>query len=56
MELPFINGHLIALLQFHILVLIGFDPDEVRKKTVERIRTIDDAYYIQEHTHDIERA
>lgn len=54
-ELPFINGHLIALLQFHILVLIGFDTDEVRKKTVERIRTIDDAYYIQEHTHDIER-
>ena len=54
-ELPFINGHLIALLQFHILVLIGFDPATIRIKTVERIGKIDDAYYFQEHTHDLER-
>ena len=33
-ELPFINGHLLALLEYHLLVLIGFDRDEVRKKTV----------------------
>ena len=53
-ELPWVNGHLIALLEYHLLVLMGFDTDEVRKKTVEKIRRIDDAYQIQEHTHDIE--
>lgn len=54
-ELPFINGHLLALLEFHMLILIGFDPDEIREKTVEKVRRVDDSYYIQEHTHDLER-
>ncbi|MDU7251952.1 MAG: hypothetical protein E6274_06420 [Clostridium sp.] len=54
-ELPWVNGHLLALLGYHLLILMGFDTDEVRKKTVEKISQIDDAYQIQEHTHDIER-
>lgn len=52
-ELPFINDHLIALLEFHILTLIGFDPCEVRKKTVEKIGRIETARYNQDHTHDM---
>ena len=54
-ELPWINGHLLALLQYHLLILMGFDTDEVRKKTIENIHQIDDAYHIQGHTHDMER-
>ena len=54
-ELPWINGHLLALLQYHLLILMGFDTDEVRKKTIEKIDEIDNAYHIREHTHDIER-
>lgn len=54
-ELPFINAHLLALLEYHLLILMGFNADEVRKKTVEKIKQIDSAYNIQEHTHDIER-
>lgn len=53
-ELPWVNGHLLSLLEYHLLVLMGFDIDEVRKRTVEKIRRIDDAHQIQEHTHDIE--
>lgn len=53
-ELPWINSHLLALLEYHLLVLMGFDTDEVRKKTVKKIRIIDDAYKIQNHTYDLE--
>lgn len=54
-ELPWVNGHLLALLEYHLLILMGFDIAEVRKKTVEKINRISDAYQFQEHTHDIER-
>lgn len=54
-ELPLINGHLLALLEYHMLVLIGFSPNEVRKKVVEKIHRIDDAYNFQKHTYDLER-
>lgn len=54
-ELPWVNGHLLALLQYHLLILMGFDTNEVRKKTVEKINQIDNSYYIQQHTHDIKR-
>lgn len=53
-ELPWINGHLLALLQYHLLILMGFETNEVREKTVEKINRIDDSYYIQQYTHDIE--
>ncbi len=55
LELPWVNGQLLALLEYHLLILIGFDGDEVRKKTVKKVNQIYDAYQIQEHTHDIER-
>lgn len=54
-ELPRINSHLLALLQYHLLVLMEFDTDEVRKKTVENIERIDNAYQIRKHTYDLER-
>lgn len=53
-ELLKVNGHLKSLLEYHILTLIGFDLEEVRKKTVKRIDQIDNSYHIQEKTHEIE--
>lgn len=54
-ELPWVNGHLMTLLEYHLLILLGFEADEVRERTVEKMNRIHDAYQIQEHTHDIER-
>lgn len=54
-ELLRVNAHLLVLLEYHLLVLMGFDIEEVRIKTVEKINRIDDACQIKEHTHDIER-
>ncbi len=38
-----------------VFTLMGFESDEVRKKTVEKISRIDEAHYIQEYTYDIQR-
>lgn len=54
-ELPRINGHLLALIEYHILILMGFDADETRKRTFQKVRQIDDFYQIRERTYDIER-
>lgn len=54
-ELPRVNSHLLTLLEYHLLILMGFDTDKVREKTVEKIRRIDDGYRIQEYINDIER-
>ena len=53
-ELPFVNSQLICLLTYHILVQIGFDPTEIRKKIVERMNSIEVSYEIQSDTHRIE--
>lgn len=53
-ELPFVNSQLICLLTYHILVQIGFDPTEIRKKIVERMNSIEVSYQIQSETHRIE--
>lgn len=50
-QLPYVNGYLIALLEYHILVLLGFDPNEVRKKTVQKTKQIDDFSLIHSKTH-----
>lgn len=54
-ELPCINEHLLALLQYHLLILMGFDVKEVKNKTIKKINKIDYSYRIRQHTHDIER-
>lgn len=52
-ELAAVNGHLMALIEYHILILLGFDRDKVRKRTAEKISRIDDISYIQRSTHEI---
>ena len=52
-ELIKINGHLLSLIEFHLLVLIGFDSSEIRQKTIEKINNIDTYYHIHEGTHII---
>lgn len=52
-ELPKVNGHLMTLLEYHLLVLLGFDPQETRRKTVQKIRRIDESYAIQNGIHKI---
>lgn len=54
-ELPLINGHLISLIEYHLLILMGFDKAEVRRKTVEEISRIDVAYNVQESTHETKK-
>ncbi len=46
-ELPKINGHLLALLEYHILILLGFDVDETRQKIVRKISDIDIGFDIR---------
>lgn len=53
-ELPKVNSHLLALLEYHLLVLLGFDADEIRRHTIEKIDRIDNTYQIQNYTHVIE--
>jgi hypothetical protein len=52
-ELLKVNGHLLALLEYHLLILMGFNTEKTRKKTTEKIGRIDRAYEIQEHTNDL---
>lgn len=52
-QLPWVNDHLLALLEYHLLVLLGFDSNEVRTRTVKKINNINDIYYIQSGTHKI---
>jgi hypothetical protein len=45
-ELPLINGYLLALLQYHMLTLLGFDGEEVRKKLVSRLKRLVNTYNV----------
>lgn len=54
-ELPLVNSQLLALLEYHLQVLLGFNPDDVRKKTVDEINRIQVAHSISTNTHRIER-
>lgn len=52
-ELPLVNAELRILLQFHILKILGFSTDELRKKTVEEMNRLNDIKFLQEGTHEI---
>lgn len=54
-ELPWVAGYLEALLQYHLLVLLGFEPDEVRMKMVEKVNLIVGNYNIFTKTIDVEK-
>ncbi len=54
-ELPRVNGHLLALLEYHLLVLMGFSTSEVRKRTVEKVNRINDGYHIKQSINSTER-
>lgn len=51
-ELIRINDHLMALLEYHILALTGFNEEEIKKKLMERIYWIDFAYKATNKTID----
>ena len=36
-ELPIVNGYLICLLRYHIMCLIGFDPDDAKNAIKDRV-------------------
>ncbi|MDO5016668.1 MAG: hypothetical protein Q4E09_06645 [Eubacteriales bacterium] len=44
-ELPLINAHLRALLEYHILTLIGFDRDIETNRVREIIKKVDEKHY-----------
>lgn len=54
-ELRWVNGQLLALMEYHLLVFLGFETDQVRKKTVEKIGRICQARDIQNQPHDVKR-
>ena len=54
-ELPWVACYLEALLQYHLLVLLGFEPDEVRMKMVEKVNLIVGNYNIFTKTIDVEK-
>jgi hypothetical protein len=53
--LPWVNAHLLALLEYHLMILLGFDKDALKKKIFKKISRVDDAYRLRENTYDIER-
>lgn len=52
-ELPLVNSQLLALLEYHLLVLLGFNPDDVRRRTVEEINRVQTAHLVSANTHRI---
>ena len=54
-ELPLVNSQLLALLEYHLQILLGFDSKDVRKRTVEKINRAEVAHLLSVNTHKIMR-
>jgi len=52
-ELPIINSQLLALLEYHLLVLLGYDALEAKKKIIVKINRITDYYELHKTIHEI---
>lgn len=54
-DLPWINRHLHRLLKYHIIVELGYDKKEARKRCVTEGNSIDDGYSIFTESHRIKQ-
>lgn len=54
-ELLLVNSQLLALLEYHLLVLLGFASDKVRARTVQKINRAQTAHDLSTKTHKIEK-